>query len=90
MPLVIGAQPTRWRMLWYTLALVPITLAPVPLGLLGGWYLAAALALDAWFVWHAVRVLRERTESAARRLFHVSLVYLFALFLAMLADRLIA
>jgi len=87
LPSVIGDQPTRWRMLWYTLGLVPVTLAPVPLGLLGGFYLAAALALDAWFVWHAVRVLRERSEAAARRLFHVSLVYLFALFLAMLVDR---
>lgn len=86
LPLVIGDQPTRWRMLWYTLALVPVTLAPVPLGLLGGLYLTAALLLDAWFVWHAVRVLRERSDAAARRLFHVSLGYLFALFLAMLAD----
>ena len=87
LPNVIGDQPTRWRMLWYTLGLVPVTLAPVPLGLLGGVYLAAALALDGWFVWHAVRVLRERSDAAARRLFHVSLVYLFALFLVMLIDR---
>jgi protoheme IX farnesyltransferase len=84
LPSVIGDQPTRWRMLWYTLGLVPVTLAPVPLGLLGGIYLALAVALDGWFVWHAIRVLRERSEAAARRLFHVSLVYLFALFLAML------
>ncbi len=87
LPSVIGDQPTRWRMLWYTLGLVPVTLAPVPLGLLGGVYLAAALALDGWFVWHAVRVLRERSDAAARRLFHVSLVYLFGLFLVMLIDR---
>ena len=86
LPSVIGDEPTRWRMLWYTLALVPVTLAPVSLGMLGGLYLAAALGLDAWFVWHALRVLRERTDAAARRLFQVSLVYLFALFLAMLAD----
>jgi protoheme IX farnesyltransferase len=86
LPNVIGDQPTRWRMLYYTLALVPVTLAPVPLGLLGWPYLAVALALDGWFVWHAVRVLRERTDAAARRLFHVSLVYLFALFVAMLVD----
>jgi len=32
MPNVVGDQPTRWRMLWYTLALVPVTLAPLPLG----------------------------------------------------------
>jgi protoheme IX farnesyltransferase len=87
LPAVIGDQPTRWRMLWYSLALVPVTLAPVPLGLLGGVYLAAALALDAWFVWLGVRLLRERSDAAARRVFHVSLLYLFALFLAMLADR---
>lgn len=86
LPNVIGDESTRWRMLYYTLALVPVTLAPVPLGLLGWPYLAVALLLDGWFVWHAVRVLRERTDGAARRLFHVSLVYLFALFVAMLAD----
>jgi protoheme IX farnesyltransferase len=87
LPLAIGDQPTRWRMLWYTVALVPVTLAPVPLGLLGWLYGSTALALDGWFVWHAVRVLRERTEAAARRMFHVSLAYLFALFAAMLVDR---
>ena len=86
MPTVVGAQPTRWRMLWYPLALVPVTLAPLPLGLLGLPYAVCAVALDGWFVWHSVRVLRERTDSAARRMFHVSLVYLFALFLAMLVD----
>lgn len=86
LPNVIGEQPTRWRMLWYTLALVPVTLAPLPLGLLGPLYGVAALALDGWFVWHGVRVLRERSDAAARRMFHVSLVYLFALFGAMLLD----
>jgi protoheme IX farnesyltransferase len=87
LPNVIGDQPTRWRMLWYTVGLVPVTLAPVPLGLLGSLYGVAALVLDGWFVWHVVNVLRERTDAAARRLFHVSLVYLFALFLAMILDR---
>ncbi len=86
LPNVIGDEGTRWRMLWYTLALVPVTLAPVPLGLLGPVYLVAALGLDAWFTWSIVRVLVERTDAAARRAFHVSLGYLFALFLAMLAD----
>jgi protoheme IX farnesyltransferase len=63
-----------------------VTLAPVPLGLLGTGYLVVAMLLGAWFVWYAVRVLRERTRTAAQRMFHVSLVYLFALFAAMLVD----
>jgi len=86
LPNVIGDQPTRWRMLGYSLALVPVTLAPLPLGLLGPLYGVVAAMLGAWFVWHSVRVLRERTDAAARRMFGVSLVYLFALFLAMLVD----
>jgi len=87
LPNVVGDQPTRWHMLAYTLALVPVTLAPALLGLLGWVYLGVALALDAWFVWLAVRVVRERSEAAARRMFHSSLVFLFALFFSMLLDR---
>jgi protoheme IX farnesyltransferase len=83
LPSVIGEQPTRRRMLVYTLGLVPVTLAPVALGLLGPVYLAVALGMNVWFVWVAVRVLRERTDAAARHMFHVSLAYLFSLFLAM-------
>ena len=86
LPNVIGDEATRWRMLWFALALVPVTLAPVALGLLGPLYLAAALVLDAWFTWRIVRLLVERTDAAARRAFHVSLGHLFGLFLAMLAD----
>jgi protoheme IX farnesyltransferase len=89
LPSTAGDQPTRWRMLWYTLAMVPVTLAPWPLGLLGWIYLGAAIPLDAWFVWLAVRVLRERTEASARSLFHASLVFLFVLFAAMILDRVV-
>ena len=83
LPSVIGDQPTRWRMLWYTIGLVPVTLAPVALGLLGPVYGAVAVGMNVWFIWAAVRVLRERSDDAARSMFHVSLAYLFSLFLAM-------
>jgi protoheme IX farnesyltransferase len=89
LPSVIGEQPTRRRMLVYTLGLVPVTLAPVALGLLGPVYLAVALGMNLWFVWVAVRVLRERTDAAARHMFHVSLAYLFSLFLAMNVEILL-
>ena len=87
LPSVIGDQPTRWRMLWYTLGLVPVTLAPVALGLLGSLYGAVAVAANLWFVWAAVSVLRQQDEASAQAMFRVSLGYLFALFLAMLADQ---
>jgi protoheme IX farnesyltransferase len=88
MPAVVGDERTRRRMLWYTLGLLPVTILPAPLGLLGPIYLAAALALGAWFTWVCVRLIRERSDAAAQRVFRVSLVYLAALYLAMLVDLL--
>ena len=88
LPSVIGDQPTRWRMLWYTIGLIPVTLAPVALGLLGSIYGAVALVMNGWFVWVAVRVLRDRDDNSAKAMFRVSLLYLFVLFLAMLVDLL--
>ncbi len=90
MPAAIGPERTRWRMLWYTLGLVVVSLLPVPLGLLGPIYGVAALALNAWFVWAGVRLIRERSDEAARRVFFTSLGYLFLLYLAMIADLLLA
>jgi protoheme IX farnesyltransferase len=90
LPSVIGDHPTRRRMLLYTLGLVPVTLAPVVLGLLGEIYLAVALGMNAWFVWSSVKLIREQTHDAARRMFRVSLAYLFSLFLAMNAELLLS
>jgi protoheme IX farnesyltransferase len=89
MPAVVGDERTRRRMLWYTLGLLPVTFLPAPLGLLGPIYLAAAIALGAWFTWTCVRLIRERTDAAAQRVFRVSLVYLAALYLAMLVDLIV-
>lgn len=88
LPSVIGDQPTRRRMLAYTIGLVPVTLAPVALGLLGSVYLWVALGMNLWFIASAARLLRERTPDAARRVFRVSLAYLFSLFVAMNVDLL--
>ncbi len=86
LPHVIGDQSTRRCMVAYTIGLVPVTLAPVFLDLAGGFYLAVALLGNAWFIWHAIRVLRLRTDAAAKRMFQVSLVYLFSLFVALLIE----
>ncbi|MFI5320098.1 MAG: heme o synthase [Myxococcota bacterium] len=88
MPALVGDERTRRRMLWYTLGLLPVTILPAPLGLLGNLYLAAAIVLGAWFTWVCVRLIRERSDAAAQRVFRVSLAYLALLYLAMLADLL--
>ena len=86
LPNVIGEAATRRRIFVYTLGLVPVTLAPVVLGLSGALYLAVAVVANAWFVGHAVRVLRDHSPEAARGMFFASLGYLFALFAAMIGE----
>ena len=86
LPNVIGDEATRRWMVLCTLGLVPVTLAPWFLGLLGPVYMSVAVAVNAWFVIVSIQLARQRTEEAARRMFHVSLPYLFSLCLAMLID----
>lgn len=86
LPNVVGDGPTRWWMLVCTVFLIPVTLIPVIYGLLGDLYLGLSLAANAWFIWHAIQVIRQKTTESARAMFRVSLGYLFALLGAMLAD----
>ena len=90
LPVVRGKRVARRNILAYTLALVPVGLLPAAIGLGGPLYLAAASVLGAVFVWQGVAVLRETDEErepAARRLFAVSILYLFALFAALIGEH---
>ncbi len=89
LPSVIGDEATRWRMLWYTIGLVPVTLSPWLLGYVGPFYGAVATGLSAWFLWASVEVIREKTDAAARKMFGVSLAFLAGVFLALLVDLVI-
>lgn len=92
MPVVRGKKSTRRQILAYTALLVPAGLLPTAIGLAGPLYLAAAGLIGAWFVVEAVAVARERDEAkepSAHRLFRVSLIYMFALFASLIAERLV-
>jgi protoheme IX farnesyltransferase len=91
LPVVKGKTATRWNIFAYTLVLVPAGLVPAFIGLAGPLYLACAAGLGAWFLVQSVVVLRERDEAgepAAKRLFGISLLYLFALFAALIGEHL--
>jgi protoheme IX farnesyltransferase len=90
LPVVRGAGFTRTRILAYSLILVAFTVVPVLTGLFGGVYLAAALVLGGGFLLGAMQLLRSPSRRAALRLYLGSLAYLFLLFGAMAADRLLA
>jgi len=88
-PEVIGDEATRRRVVAYTAGLLPVTIAPYLLGLVGPIYLAVAAVAGLWFLVRALCLFQERTDEAARGVFRVSLAFLFAVFLAMLVDLLL-
>jgi protoheme IX farnesyltransferase len=90
LPVVAGLDETRRQIMLYTLLLVPVGIAPWPLGYTGALYGVVAVAAGAVMAALAFRVWRERgaaAPAAARKLFAFSLLYLFALFAALLADN---
>jgi protoheme IX farnesyltransferase len=91
LPVVKGKAHTRLQILIYTLILVPLGLAPCFIGLGGLLYAAVAGGLGLWFLWEAIATFRDTNpkEPAARRLFGVSLLYVFGPFAALIAEKLI-
>jgi protoheme IX farnesyltransferase len=91
LPVVAGCAETRRQILLYTGVLVPVSLSPWLLGHAGLLYgvvavaAGACLSLLAYRVWAAAE--GRASDRAARRLFGFSIVYLFALFAGLLADR---
>lgn len=88
-PEVIGDEATRNRIVWYTAGLIPVTVAPYFLDLAGPIYFAVASAMGAWFLYRSWRLFQERTDEAAQGVFRVSLIFLFAVFLALLVDLMV-
>jgi len=92
LPVVAGIASTRLQILLYSLAVAAAALAPWALGLAGAIYGLAAAVLSAIFVLLAAAVFANRsTQPSAmgpeKRLFGFSILYLFALFAALVADR---
>ena len=89
LPVTHGERRTRLEILIYTLLLVPVTLLPYFLGASGKFYLFAALALNAFYLGKTVQLLSRETKQDAKKLFWISILYLFMLFLALFADVII-
>ncbi len=91
LPVVAGDRETRRQILLYSLLLAPLGVVPWLLGYAGLFYGIVALALGAVLVALALRVRGEgRGNVASKQLFAFSVLYLFALFAALLLDRVAA
>jgi protoheme IX farnesyltransferase len=87
LPVTHGIPYTRLQILLYTVLLILCTLIPAVIGMSGLIYLAAALALDARFLYLALALHRGVRPDLPIRTFRFSITYLMALFGAFIADH---
>ncbi len=87
LPVTHGRKFTQLHVLLYTLILAAASVMPFVYGMSGWLYLAAAIALGALFIAYAVRIYVDYSDALARRTFRYSIVYLAALFAALLVDH---
>ncbi len=86
LPIVKGDAETYRQIERYTFALVALTFAMPFLHAGGAVYAAVAVAIGVLFLWKAVRARRVATTRSAWDVFGYSIVYLFLLFLGIIAD----
>ena len=95
MPVVRGQAATRRQILGYSVLLIPVALAPWFIGGAALIYGASAAVLSLAFLAFALPVGLRRAEEGddmtpEKRLFKYSILYLFALFAALVVDRVVA
>jgi protoheme IX farnesyltransferase len=87
LPVTHGVEFTRLHVLLYTVILFIVTLLPWITGMSGLIYLAAALGLNAAFLYYAVALKRTERKELPMKVFRFSVQYLMWLFLALLVDH---
>ncbi|MFZ0695420.1 MAG: heme o synthase [Alphaproteobacteria bacterium] len=87
LPVVAGKRETKKHIVLYTLLLVPVTLVPAILGTSAALYGVAAVLLGFAFLGLTVKVWFDGTDKSAKQLFGFSILYLFLIFVMLIADH---
>jgi protoheme IX farnesyltransferase len=87
LPVTHGDKHTKIHMMVYSLIMVPVALSPYWMDVAGFSYFISALLLSLFFVYTNVRVLFDQTHKSAKLMFGYSVFYLFAIFLALMIDK---
>ncbi len=87
LPVVNGIVETKKQMIFYTLLLLPVAVAPYLMGFAGIIYGITAVILSLLFIAAAIRVWFDKGDKQAKRMFAYSILYLFTIFGVMIADN---
>lgn len=87
LPVTHGEEFTRQHILLYTIILFAVALMPFGHGMSGLIYLIASVGLNIGFMVYAIALYRRYSDELAKRTFRFSIIYLMALFAALLVDH---
>ena len=88
LPVVKGDKETRRQMLIYSVLMIASSLVCLFVG--AGWLFGiAAIGLGGFFLRSVLSDWKEQTDASAKRVFWHSIIYLFALFTAMMLDAVV-
>ena len=87
LPVQKGVVFTKQHILLYTFLLIACTMLPYAVQMFGEIYLISALVLGLIFLVYYFRLYRDETNAIAMPTFAYSIIYLAALFAAMLIDH---
>ena len=90
-PVVQQTTTVAWHMIAHTVAMIACTLLLIPVGRMGPLYSVVAVAAGAWFLIQTINLYRrakhpEAGPLAAMKVFHGSIYYLTAVFVAVGVD----
>ena len=87
LPVQKGVVFTKQHILLYTFLLIACTMLPYAVQMFGEIYLISALVLGLIFLIYSFRLFKDETNAIAMPTFAYSIIYLAALFAAMLIDH---
>ena len=94
LPVVAGPHATRVQIMLYSIVLAPLAVVPYFIGLGGITYAVTSSVMGVVFLYLAWNVWRftegPAADTACRRLFGYSIVYLYLLFAVLLGEHVVA
>ena len=87
LPVTHGILFTKLQIILYTIIMLLVSLFPYFVMMSGVFYLFSALVLGSIFLWYALRLYGDDSNSLAMPTFQYSIYYIFLIFLGLLIDH---
>ena len=93
LPITSGVKTTKLNILIYAIILFPIAIAPYILNFSGLIYFISSTLLSSYYIFISYQLFKEKNsineKKIATKLFAYSILYLFAIFMFVLIDKII-